>query len=58
MVFTEKSMHAHFEKEKKAGRFPPEIEFIHVALPEEIHAKVMESRRIASAETTPIKKEY
>jgi hypothetical protein len=56
MVFTEKSMLAHFEKEKTSGRFPLEIEFLHVTLPEEIHAQVIEARRVASAETTPTQK--
>jgi hypothetical protein len=53
MVFTGKSMLAHFEKEKTSGRFPPEIEFLHVTLPEEIQAQVIEAMRVASAETTP-----
>lgn len=54
MVFTEKSMLVHFKKERTSGRFPPEIEFIHVALPEMLDAKVVEARRVASAETTPM----
>jgi hypothetical protein len=56
MVFTEKSMQAYFEKEMKAGRFPSEIERLHTVLPKEIHEEVIEARRIASAETTPINK--
>ena len=54
MVFTERTMLTHVEKEKLSGRFPPEIEFLHVTLPEEIHVRVIEAGRIASAETTPI----
>jgi hypothetical protein len=53
MIFTEDSMSKHFEKEKKSGRFPPEIIFMHALLPEEIHALVLASRQIASAETSP-----
>lgn len=56
MIFTEETMQVHFEKERKAGRFPPEIEFLHVNLPDEIRTRVLEARRIASAETTPINK--
>jgi len=53
MIFTEESMLKHFEKEKKSGRFPPEIEFVHAQLPEHIHAQVLAARHLASAETSP-----
>lgn len=53
MIFTEESMLRHFEKEKKSGRFPPEVEFIHAPLPEYIHARVLAARHVASAETSP-----
>lgn len=53
MIFTEESMLRHFEKEKKSGRFPPEIELIHAPLPEQINAQVLSARKLASAETAP-----
>ena len=53
MIFTEESMGKHFEKEKKSGRFPPEIEFVHAPLPEYIHAQVLAARHLASTETSP-----
>lgn len=55
MVFTEKSMHMHFCKEKEIGRFPPEIELHHVSLPYELHQRVLEVRALASKETSPIR---
>lgn len=53
MIFTEESMLKHFEKEKKSGRFPPEIQFLLAPLPEEIRAQVLAARDVASAETSP-----
>lgn len=56
LVFTEDSMWNHFRKEQQSGRFPPEIELLYVSLPENIHNHVLEARRVASGETTPIAK--
>lgn len=53
MIFTEDSMLRHFEKEQKSCRFPPEIKFMLATLPEDIHSRVLASRKIASAETSP-----
>lgn len=53
MVFTEESMFNHFEKQKKSGRFPPEITFLLASLPEDIYALVLAARHIASSETSP-----
>ncbi len=53
MVFTEDSMFNHFERQKKSGRFPPEINFLLASLPEDIDALVHAARLIASTETSP-----
>lgn len=53
MIFTEESMLRHFEKERKSGRFPPEIEFVLALLPDDIHAQVLSARHSASVETSP-----
>lgn len=53
MVFTEQSMLEYFKKEVSSGRFPPEIELVHIELPIEILAKVLAARDIASKETSP-----
>lgn len=53
LIFTEESMFLHFEKERKSGRFPPEIEFVFAPLPELIHAKVLAARHAASVVTSP-----
>jgi hypothetical protein len=53
LIFTEQSMLQHFEKEKRSGRFPSEIELLHAPLPTELYERVLLSRRIASAETSP-----
>jgi len=54
MVFTEESMCAHFSAIAATGRFPPEIELVHIALPSYLQEKVLGARAIASKETTPI----
>lgn len=54
MIFTEESMFNYFDKETKNGRFPPEVIRRYVQLPNEIHALVLEARKVASAETTPV----
>jgi len=53
MVFTEASMLEYFKKATTDGRFPPEIELHHIALPTELHNRVLAVRKIASQETTP-----
>lgn len=53
MVFTEASMYAYFKNAVVAGRFPPNIELLHIPLPFELHALVLASRMIASIETSP-----
>jgi len=54
MVFTELPMLNYFKKQRDIGRFPPEIELLHIALPPDIHLTVSKSRQIASLETSPI----
>lgn len=53
MVFTESNMRDHFSKEVNNGRFPSEIELLHIQLPHHLHEKVLESRMAASKETSP-----
>ena len=53
LIFTEDSMLKHFEKEKKSGRFRPQISFLLAPLPKDIHSWVLAARHIASAETYP-----
>ena len=55
MVFTEPSMHEYFKAATAAGRFPPNLELLLIALPPELHAKVLVSREVASKETSPAK---
>lgn len=52
MVFTESTLHERFMKEAKNGRFPPNIELLHVPLPEDIQMKLLASRKVASQEVT------
>ncbi len=53
MVFTEESMLKHFEKERQAGRFPPQIDLLYARLPASIHTHVLRARRAASVEVSP-----
>jgi len=53
LAFSDKSMLEHFEQEKRNGRFPPEIELLHVPLPADIQRRVVAARRAASAEVSP-----
>lgn len=55
MVFTEPCMHEYFVKAAKSGRFPPNIELLHISLPKSLQAQVIETRVIASLETSPVK---
>lgn len=53
MAFTEESMYEYFKKSVATGRFPPEIELLHIPLPVELHTQVLASRAVASKETSP-----
>ena len=53
MVFTEMDMRDYFDKVTQAGRFPPSIERLFVALPPELQAMVVATRALASQETSP-----
>lgn len=55
MIFTELSMYEYFQKERLTGRFPSNIELLHTALPDELHARVLVVRELASKETSPAK---
>ncbi|MCI0428731.1 MAG: hypothetical protein L0Z46_12000 [Nitrospiraceae bacterium] len=43
LIFTDPSMLEHFEKEKRSGRFPSEIELLHAPLPDELHERILAS---------------
>ena len=53
VVLTEEDMYEQCVKEKTAGRVPPNIEFFHVQLPEELNKRLQDSRRKASQEVSP-----
>ena len=53
LIFTEKSMKQHFEKDRDGGRFPKDIELTFVELPKNIQTEIEESRRKASEEVSP-----
>lgn len=55
MAFTEMSMCEYFQAAASAGRFPPNIDLVHVPLPDNLNARVLASRDIASRETSPAK---
>jgi hypothetical protein len=52
-IFTEKDMREHFIREKESGRFPPEVDLIHVELPDKLKQKLQKARQLASKEVTP-----
>jgi hypothetical protein len=52
MVFTDQAMLNLIQKEIGAGRFPPEIEILHVELPLELEGAVKAARKIAAQEVT------
>lgn len=54
MVFTEPCMREYFVQQAKSGRFPPNIELIHIPLPAELQSKVEATRARASQETSPV----
>ena len=54
-ILTEGDMHEHWCKEARIGRVPSSIEFVHVALPDDLAAKLRASRRKASDEVSPAK---
>ena len=54
MAFTERSMFENFQRAVTAGRFSPDIELLHIALPKKLNAKVLASREVASREVSPV----
>lgn len=54
-IFTEKDMQEHFISEKKSGRFPPEVDLIHVELPEFLKQELQNAKHFASQEVSPNK---
>lgn len=55
MVFTEPCMRNYFVQAAKSGRFPPNIELLHIPLPAPLQAQVVATRARASLETSPLK---
>ena len=53
LVFSEKSMLQHFQKDVEQGRFPGDIELVHAELPTEIQAEVVAARLEAQREVSP-----
>jgi hypothetical protein len=55
LVFTDRTMLEHFEKERRSGRFPPtaEIELRFAELPNDLAARLLAARAVASAEVSP-----
>lgn len=53
LIFSEKSMFEHFQKEADAGRFPKEVELMYAKLPEEIQKLVLNAREVAQSEVMP-----
>lgn len=53
IVLTERDMFDFWEKEKRSGRVPVEIEFLRIELPGYLSIRLNEARRIASEEVSP-----
>jgi len=55
LIFTDKQMEAHFERERTRGRFPPPsvIEMRTVEIPDELAAELRKAAAIASIEVSP-----
>ena len=54
MIFTEPCMKEYFVQHAKFGRFPPDIELLHIPLPAELQRQVEATRARASQETSPV----
>lgn len=53
VVLTERDMWEACQREKELGRFPDEIEFVSVDLPDHLSEQLRVGRRRSSAEVTP-----
>jgi hypothetical protein len=53
VVLTERDMYDLCEGERKRGRVPKAIEFLHAPLPADLAARVQIARRVASQEVSP-----
>lgn len=52
-VFTEPDMYDHFMDEKRAGRYPPEVELLRAKIPLEMRKHLIDARQVASEEVSP-----
>jgi hypothetical protein len=53
VVLTEKDMYDLCVREKEAGRVPPEIEFAHAQIPDDLANQLRQARKRASREVSP-----
>lgn len=53
IVLSEEDMFALCLKEKKSGRVPEEVEFIHAAIPDDLKFLLTEAKKVAACEVTP-----
>jgi hypothetical protein len=54
VVLTEPDMYEQCRREFASGRVPPEIEFVCAAIPEELRARLIVARKIASREVSNV----
>lgn len=55
MVLTEEDMYKACLKERAGGRVPKEIEFFHAPLPDDLASRLIDAKKLSSAEVTPLK---
>ena len=53
IVFTQRDMYEQFEKERKAGRVPPDIEYLLADTPDDLKERLEAARWMASEELAP-----
>jgi hypothetical protein len=53
IVLSEKDMCDYLIKEKDNGRVPPEIEFVHASIPEDLKKELNAAKKIAAQEVMP-----
>jgi len=55
LILSEPDMYELCQREKKSGRVPHEIEFVHAPLPAGLAARLVEARKLSSDEVSPHK---
>jgi hypothetical protein len=56
LILTERNMYDLCQKEASIGRVPPQIEFFHAALPDDLAVKLIDAKRRSSEESRGIVK--